>query len=99
MSQVAKEILIKLVAHALPTYVMSVFKIPFGLCDSLQKHTRSFWWSSHQGKRKGAMDSWEVLVKPKSNGGLGFKDLRLFNQALLVHQAMRLIQFPMSLCA
>jgi hypothetical protein len=42
LSQVAKEVLIKAVAQALPTYVMSVFKVPFGLCDKLQKHIRSF---------------------------------------------------------
>jgi len=39
------------------------------------------------------------LIKPKGHGGLGFKDLRLFNQALLAHQAMRLIMYPNSLCA
>jgi hypothetical protein len=52
LSQVAKEVLIKLVAQALPTYTMSVFKVPFGLCDTLQKHSRSFWWGCERGKRK-----------------------------------------------
>jgi hypothetical protein len=52
LSQVAKEVLIKVVAQALLTYVMSVFKIPIGLCDSLQKHTHSFWWGLERGKQK-----------------------------------------------
>jgi hypothetical protein len=42
LSQVAKEVLIKLVAQALPTYIMSVFKVPFGVCDALEKHARAF---------------------------------------------------------
>jgi hypothetical protein len=38
------------------------------------------------------------MSRPKSYGGLGFKDLRLFNQALLAHQAWRPITYLNSLC-
>ena len=36
---------------------------------------------------------------PKGFGGLGFKDLRPMNQALLARQAWRLVAFPDSICA
>jgi hypothetical protein len=39
-SQAAKEVLIKAIAHAIPLYVMSVFKLPLGLCDELTKMIR-----------------------------------------------------------
>jgi hypothetical protein len=96
---VAREVLIKVVAQALPTYVMSVFKVSICLCHILHKHTTAFWWGAGGGKQKTQWIPWEVLIKPKSYGGLGFKDLRLFNQALLAHQAMRLILYPNTLCA
>ena len=37
------------------------------------------------------------MCKPKAEGGIGFKDLRAFNLALLAKQGWRLIQNPGSL--
>lgn len=97
LSAAAKETLIKDVAQALPTYIMSVFKVPLTLCDDLMKHVRAFWWGSDRGKRKVQWVPWQTMILPKSHGGMGFKDPRLFNQALLAHQAWRLIANPDSL--
>lgn len=35
----------------------------------------------------------------KSRGGVGFKDMSSFNQALIAKQGWRLIQYPVSLMA
>jgi hypothetical protein len=37
MSQAGKDILIKSVAQALPTYIMGVFKLPLALCGGVQR--------------------------------------------------------------
>jgi hypothetical protein len=41
-SQAAKEVLIKAIAQSIPVYVMSVFKLPLGLCDELTKMIRRY---------------------------------------------------------
>uniref|UniRef100_A0A452Y891 Uncharacterized protein n=1 Tax=Aegilops tauschii subsp. strangulata TaxID=200361 RepID=A0A452Y891_AEGTS len=99
MSHAAKEVLIKFVLQALPTYCMGFFKMTQGFCERYEKLIRDFWWGDENGHRKVHWMSWERMIKPKRGGGIGFKDMRLFNQALLARQAWRLIQRPNSLCA
>ena len=98
-SSAGKEVLIKLVAQPVLVYSMSCFKLPRGLCEHLNKLIRQFWWGSKQGQRKPAWVSWKTMCKPKNMGGIGFRDIELFNLALLARQVWRLLQDPESLSA
>lgn len=90
-----KEVLIKVV----PAYTMSVFKIPIGLCNDIQRAIARFWWGSKEDKRGIHWATWERMSCAKSRGGVGFKDMSSFNQALIAKQGWRLIQYPVSLMA
>lgn len=99
MSAGAMEILIKSIAQAIPTYIMSVFHRTASVCERLTSCIRRYWWGATEGKRKTHWLAWKKFTRAKGRGGLGFRDLRLFNQALLARLAWRLIDHPESLCA
>ena len=58
---------------------------------------RGFQWGQKGRERKIAWVSWKNLCKPKAEGGMGFRDLKAFNLALLAKQGWRIQQSPNSL--
>ncbi|XP_019159923.1 PREDICTED: uncharacterized protein LOC109156526 [Ipomoea nil] len=57
-----------------------------------------YWWDSGTDRRI-HWKAWDKLCVPKKYGGLGFKDLRAFNLAMLGKQAWRMLTKPESLVA
>lgn len=99
LSFAGRATLIKAVAQAIPTYVMSNFLLPKGLCDQMESQICNFWWGSNVDRKKIHWVNWKKTCKAKSKGGVGFKDMRAFNEALLAKQGWRLITNPESLVA
>lgn len=83
LSMAGKEILIKAVAHSIPTYAMSCFSLPTSFCDDAERIIRNFWWGTSTSDWGIPWKAWKDLCCPKKEGGLGFRDQKLFNNSLL----------------
>ncbi|GKU90798.1 hypothetical protein SLEP1_g4749 [Rubroshorea leprosula] len=75
--------LINSVLSSLPVFWMAMYVIPKGTIFLLDKIRRKFLWGGSEGGKRINWVNWENVCKEKHLGGLGVKDLRKFNLALL----------------
>ncbi|XP_028062460.1 uncharacterized protein LOC114265833 [Camellia sinensis] len=99
LSQAGREILLKSVAQAIPSNAMSCFLLPKNLCSELNALLSNYWWKGDFDNKGIHWATWDKLTMPKLQGGMGFRDFRSFNRALLARQGWWLSRFPNSFCA
>ena len=74
LSQAGREVLIKAMAQAIPTYPMNLFKFPSSFCSDLEAMISSFWWGQKEEDRRIHWVAREKLEWPKENGGMSFRN-------------------------
>jgi hypothetical protein len=97
LSQAEKEVLLKAVIQAISTYTMRIFLLPKSLCHRINSMMRKFWWGHKDNLSRVAWMCWDKMSQSKDVRGLGFRDLEIFNQALLAKQGWCILQKPDSL--
>ena len=83
LSMVGRICLIKSVISTLPLYYLSLFKVPDSVYKIIISVQRRFLWGWGKETRPISWVRWKYLCKPKEEGGLGIRDIRKFNVALL----------------
>ncbi|XP_021721052.1 uncharacterized protein LOC110688593 [Chenopodium quinoa] len=69
LSRAGEEILLKSVIHAIPTYLMGVYKLPATVVQRIQSAMARFWWGTSEGKRKTHWRNWSSMCTLKCLGG------------------------------
>ena len=83
ISMAGKITLINSVLNALPIYLLSFFKIPQKIVQRLISLQRNFLWGGDNDHKKIPWVKWADICLPKTDGGLGIKDISKFNVALM----------------
>lgn len=70
--------------------------LPKKWCQCFDAAVARFWWGQRNGERKIHWKNWESPIAAKAAGGLGFRDIVLFNLALLAELVGEFITIPIS---
>ncbi|XP_030478020.1 uncharacterized mitochondrial protein AtMg00310-like [Cannabis sativa] len=98
LSRAGKEVLLKTVAQAIPSYAMSVFLLLVETCKALEGIMAKFWWKTGSSTTRSiSWMSWGRMCRHKHAGGLGFRSLHDFNLSLLGKQGWQLLTNESSL--
>jgi hypothetical protein len=84
-------VLLNSVLSAIPIFYLSLFKMPVGGWKKIVRLQRRFLWGGAAGSSKISWVSWVDVCRPKKEGGLGVKDLRIMNISLLAKWKWRLL--------
>ena len=83
LSKGARVTLIKSTLSNLPTYMLSLFPISAHVAKRIEKIQRDFLWGGMNDEVKFHLVDWAKVCSPIDEGGLGLRNMRRFNQALV----------------
>ena len=83
--------LIQAVNSAILAYTKQTTAVPKKMCDEIDRLNRNFLWGDTPDRRKVHLVKWDMVCKPKIEGGLGLKKARGQNLALLAKLGWKLL--------
>ncbi|KAJ1704421.1 hypothetical protein LUZ63_004200 [Rhynchospora breviuscula] len=85
LSRAGRLTLVTSVLSSIPTFYMSVFRLPSWVIKEIDKRRRSFLWGKSNNNGKGIpLLAWDRVCLPKVVGGLGVLNLRIMNTSLML---------------
>ncbi|CAN1163243.1 LINE-1 retrotransposable element ORF2 protein [Linum perenne] len=82
------------VLNSIPAYAMQTTLLPASITKDIDARIRNFVWGSTNDKRKTHLISWDVVCRPKSEGGLGLKKEKELNEAFMMKLGWLILKAP-----
>ncbi|XP_028118147.1 uncharacterized protein LOC114315744 [Camellia sinensis] len=83
LSYAGRAQLIQTILFSMQVYWSSLFILPRKVVREIENLLRAFLWSGVDLKKHSAKIAWDKVCAPKSEGGLGFKSLEVWNRAAI----------------
>ncbi|KAM5554729.1 hypothetical protein ABKV19_022906 [Rosa sericea] len=83
--------LIQSVLSSIQVYWASHLILPKKVLKDIEKRLRCFLWAGNCSGKAAAKVAWSDICLPKSEGGLGIKDLHCWNKALMIRHIWNLV--------
>jgi hypothetical protein len=72
-------------------FTLSFLEFPKGVRKRLDYYRSRFFWQSDEDKKKYILSRWNIICRPKDQGGLGIEVLELKNKCLLSKWLFKLL--------
>ncbi|GFS40060.1 hypothetical protein Acr_00g0066450 [Actinidia rufa] len=83
LSYAGRTKLVKSVLQGVECFWLSIIPIPAGVRSKIIQLCRNFLWSGNCNSNKKPLVAWNEVTMPKSEGGLGIRNMKAWNKALL----------------
>ncbi|CAA0813004.1 Unknown protein [Striga hermonthica] len=77
-----------------PYYAIQAVALPSTICNRLDQCGRTFLWGGSTDQRKPHLVPWEDICQPLDCGGLGLKQSKFMNEALLMNLEWHMLTKP-----
>ncbi|CAN1762528.1 Putative ribonuclease H protein At1g65750 [Linum perenne] len=82
------------VLNTLPSYAMQTASLPASILNAIDCRIRRFVWGGSNEKKKIHLVAWDVICRPKSQGGLGLRKAMELNGAFTMKLGWQLLKHP-----
>ncbi|XP_026416236.1 uncharacterized protein LOC113311639 [Papaver somniferum] len=98
MSEASRSVTVRNVTNVIHAHHMTSFKLLETTINKKNSTQQKFWRKKKTNKVR-KLVTWKSVNAPKEDGGLGFRDLQIFNRALLAKSAWRICTDQTSICS